>query len=321
MNRSRAIVQKGIRAKHGFARFVAARLAAGHIVRVRQTTSQGEGTRTVQESLENDGDEPQAAVIEPLRKRKAGSGSPYTRPTEIEQILTLLMSLSLDEAIARARIRNRHSVGWLPGECLLHMTRRAARMRDMRAYGRWYDQLAERVRAGLPRPASKNRPAARELEIADAGFDRFIIMLTADLNGYDDRLDIWEARFDLALINLRRDALKKTLRKPEAPEMVDIDGDPLIAAEAALKQGEDNPVADALLNENDFRSRYFEAIDALPTEQNRIITMTAEGIPVGTGAAGEQSISGLLGMSPRMVNYHKNRAIEAIRCAMEGGEA
>ena len=29
-------------------------------------------------------------------------------------------------------------------------------------------------------------------------------MLAADLHGYDDRLDIWEARFDLALINLRR---------------------------------------------------------------------------------------------------------------------
>jgi hypothetical protein len=274
----------------------------------------------VQECSENGGDEPQSDVIEPLRKRKA-SGAPYSRPAEIEQVLTLLISLPIDESVARARIRNRKSAGWLPGECLLHMTRRAARMRDMRAYERWYQELAERVRAGLPRPANKNRPSARELEIADAGFDRFIGMLAADLHGYDDRLDIWEARFDLALVNLRRDALKKTLPKSDAPQMVDIDGDPVIAAEAARERGEDNPVADALLNENDFRSRYFDAIDALPREQNRIITMTAEGIPVGTGAAGEHSISGLLGMSPRMVNYHTNRAIEAIRCAMEGGEA
>jgi hypothetical protein len=275
----------------------------------------------VQESSENGGDEPEGNLIEPLRKRKAGSGSPYTRPIEIEQILALLIGLPLDEAIARARIRNRHSVGWLPGECLIHMTRRAARIGDMRAYERWYEQLAERVRAGLPRPANRNRPSARELDIADIGFDRFLGILVADLHAYDDRLDIWEARFDLALFNLRRDALRKGLPKKDGPEMVEIDGDQMVAAEAAREQGAFNPVDDAFLNERDFRSRYFDAIDALPTEQNRIITMTIEGIPVGTGAAGEQSISGLLGMSPRMVNYHKNRAIEAIRCAMEGGEA
>lgn len=274
----------------------------------------------MQESRGN-GDEPEAVIIEPLRKRKVRSGSPYTRPTEIEQVLTLLISLPIDEAIARARIRNRRSVGWLPGECLLHMTRRAARMHDMRAYERWYEQLAERVRAGLPRPSNKDRPSARELEIADVGFDRFIAMLTADLNGYDNRLDIWEARFDLALINLRRDALKKTLRKPDAPEIVEIEGDCAIAAEAARERGAFNPVDDALLNESDFRSRWFDAIDALPTEQNRIITMIAEGIPIGTGAAGEQSISTLLGIHPRTVNNHKNRAFDAIRRAMKGGEA
>lgn len=170
-------------------------------------------------------------MIEPLRKHKLGSGPVYARPKEIEQLLQLLVALPVDEGIARARIHNRRAPGWLPGECVVHMIRRAARMRDFRSYQRWYDVLSERIRAGLPRPANRLRPAARELEIGEAGFDRFIAMLAADLNGYDLRLDIWEARFDLALANLRRDALRRVLPTVGEPETVEIGDDPFLAGE------------------------------------------------------------------------------------------
>lgn len=268
----------------------------------------------------SNGHEPGAEVIEPLRKKKLGNGPVYTRPDEIEQLLRLLVTQSVDEAITRARIRNRRAPGWLPGECVVHMTRRAARMRDLRSYQRWYEVLAQRVRAGLPRPVNKNRPAARELEIGEAGFDRFVAMLAIDLNGYDERLDIWEARFDLALANLRKDALRKVLPAENEPETIEIGDDSLLAAEVERAQGAFDPFDPARLNEADFRSRVWDAIDALPTEQNRIITMMAQGIPIGTGAAGEQSISGLLGMQPRTINNHKNRAYEAIRRTVEGDE-
>jgi hypothetical protein len=265
------------------------------------------------------GNEPD--MIEPLRKKKLGNGPIYTRPTEIEQLLQLLVTLPVDEAIARARIRSRSAAGWIPGECVIHMARHAARMHDRRLYQRWYEVLADRVRAGLPRPANKNRPAARELELGEAGFDRFIAMLATDLNGYDERLDIWEARFDLALANLRRDALRKVLPAEDEPETVEIGDDPLLSAEVERAQGAFDPFDPARLNEADFRSRVWDAIDALPTEQNRIITMTAEGIPIGTGAPGERSISTLLGLQPRTINNHKNRAYDAIRRAVEGDEA
>jgi DNA-directed RNA polymerase specialized sigma24 family protein len=269
----------------------------------------------------SNGGEPGTQRIEPLRKRKLGSGPVYTRPKDIEQLLQLLITLPSDEAIARARIRNRRAPGWLPGECVVHMTRRAARKRDQRSYQRWYEILAERIRAGLPRSADQYRSAARELEIGEAGFDRFLEMLATDVRGYDERLDIWEARFDLALANLRRDALRKVLPAKGEPETVEIGDDPLLAAEVERARGAFDPFDPARLNEADFRSRLWHAIDELPTEQNRIITMTLQGIPIGTGAAGEQSISTLLGMQPRTINNHKNRAYDAIRRAMEGDDA
>ncbi len=274
----------------------------------------------MQESWTND-DKPEPELIEPLRKRKVGSGPLYTRPEEIEQILRLLITLPIDEAIARARIRNRRSPGWLPGECVLHMTRRAGRLRDRRSYQRWYEVLAERVRVGLPRPRNKNRPAARELEIGEAGFERFIAMLSIDLNVYDERLDIWEARFDLALKNLRRDALRKLLPVDDEPETVYIGDDPILAEEVERAQGAFDPFDPGRFNEEDFRSRVWDAIDALPTEQNRILTMMAQGIPIGTGAVGEQTIASLLGLHPRTINNHKRRAFETVREAIEGDEA
>ena len=274
----------------------------------------------MQESWTND-DKPEPDAVDPLRKRKTGSGALYTRPSQIEQMLKLLIALPVEEALARARIRNRKSPGWLPGECVLHMLRRAARLRDRRSYGRWYDILAERVLAGLSRPSNRDRPAARELELAETGFHRFVAMLAVDSNVYDERLDIWDARFDLALKNLRRDALRKLLPADDEPETVEIGDDPGLAEEVERAQGAFDPFDPGRLNEEDFRSRLWDAIDALPREQNRILTMMAKGIPIGTGAPGEESIATLLGLHPRTINNHKRRAFATLREAMKGDEA
>ena len=267
------------------------------------------------------GEEQIAETIPPLRNRKLKNGPLYSRPEEIEALLAMLVTLPEEEALARARIRNRRTPGWLPGECLVHMMRRAGRLRNRSAYRRWYELVAERIGAALPRPASKRRPTTTELEIVDAALDRFLRLLGPDLTDYEKRLDIWEARFDLALANLRRDALEKVLPGKDEPRTVEIGDDPVLAEEVERAKGAFDPFDPARMNEEDFRSRVWAAIDALPTEQNRILTMMANGIPFGTGAEGEQSITGILRMQPRTVNNQKRRAFEAIREALHGDEA
>ena len=264
------------------------------------------------------GEEQIAETIPPLRNRKLKNGPLYTRPEEIEVLLSLLVTLPEDEALARARIRNRRSPGWLPGECLVHMMRRAGRLRNRSAYRRWYELVGERIRSGLPRPANKQRPTTTELEIVEVAFDRFGRLLGPDLADYEKRLDIWEARFDLALANLRRDALDKVLPGKDEPRTVEIGDDAGLAEEVERAKGAFDPFDPARMNEENFRSRVWAAIDALPTEQNRILTMMANGIPFGTGAEGAQSITGILRMQPRTVNNHKRRAFAAIRQAFDG---
>ena len=252
--------------------------------------------------------------IPALRKRKI-DGEPYCRPPEIEYLLQLLVQIESEEALARARIRRRSAPGWLPGECLIHMLRRAGRAKNRRQYNRWCELVLERVRAALPRVGEGTSPDI--LEVADHAFDRFVGLLGPDLEGYDERLDIWEARFDLALANLRRDAFRRNATLEDS-DTIAVGDDPALLNEMERALGAFDPFDPAKAADDDFRSKVWDAIDALPTEQNRILTMMREGLPVGSGAAGEPSISGILGRTPRTILNQKLRAFAAIRRAVTG---
>lgn len=256
--------------------------------------------------------------IPALRKQKV-DGTPYVRPSDIEGLLRVLVKIDEDDALARARIRRRSAPGWLPGECLIHMLRRAGRRRDQRSYNKWCALILERVRAGLPR-ADGEAVAARTIELTDYALDRFVGMLGPDLAGYDERLDIWEARFDLALANLRRDAFRRHASGDEVGEVISLGDDAALAAEVERARGAFDPFDPARDAEDDFRSRVWTAINALPTEQNRILTMMREEMPVGTGAAGEISMSGVLNRTPRTILNYKLKAIAAVRRAVLGDE-
>lgn len=261
----------------------------------------------------------EADHVTALRKRKV-DGALYCRPPDIENLLGVLIRIDEADALARARIRSRRAPGWLPGECLVHMMRRAGQRGERRAYNQWCTLVLERVRGGLPR-ASDVSATARTLELAEYALDRFVGLLGPDLAGYEDRLDIWEARFDLALANLRRDAFRRDTVVDDQPvETVTIGDDEAVRLEVERALGAFNPFDPALEAEDDFRSRVWAAIDALPTEQNRIMTMMREGLPVGSGAAGENSISGILGKTPRTILNQKLRAFAVIREAIDGAE-
>ncbi|GAB7551941.1 hypothetical protein NRB_14420 [Novosphingobium sp. 11B] len=256
-------------------------------------------------------------TVEPLRKRKA-DGTLYLRPPDMERLLVGLMSIDEGELLARAAIRRRSAPGWLPGECLVHMMRRAGRNRDRRAYNRWCALVLERIGARLMQRPESSVPVAN-LERAEYALDRFVAMLGPDLEAYDERLDIWEARFDLALANLRRDAFRRAYSAEET-DTVGIADDPAIIAEVERSVGSFDPFDPARLADEDFRFRTWAAIDALPTEQNRVIIMMHSGLPVGTGAEGQHSISGMLGTTPRTILNWKHKAYAAIRAAVEGDE-
>ena len=247
-----------------------------------------------------------AEVIPPLRNRKVSDGTLYTRSDDVERLLAGLVALPEDEILSRAAITRRSAPGWLPGECLVFMMRRASRRRDRRAYDRWCTLVLARIRARMPYVPGTGPASSRELEMADYGLNRFGSLLGPDLDGYNEKLDIYEAVFDLALANLRRDALRTVLPAKGEPTPVELGSDPRLELEVERAKSGDDIFGHARENDEDFRSTAWAAIDALPTEQNRILTMIREGVPPGEMAA-------ILGLSPRTLLNHKNAAIAAVR--------
>lgn len=106
-----------------------------------------------------------AEAIPPLRNRKVSDGSLYTRSSDVERLLAGLVILPEDEVLARAAITRRSAPGWLPGECLVFMMRRASRRRNRRGYDRWCTLVLARIRARMPYVLRTGPASTRELEM------------------------------------------------------------------------------------------------------------------------------------------------------------
>lgn len=256
-------------------------------------------------------------VIPPLRKikrSKASGGSKietlYARPDEIERLLEGLVGLAEDELLARAALRRRSAPGWLPGECLVFMMRRAGRRKDKRAYGRWVTLILERITAVMTRGGSDRAPTTLELQMSEYGVDRFVRLLGPDLTGYEDKLDIYEAKFDMAVLNLRRDALATFLTPKGEEPIIEISIDDEQDIDAQLAKSDPDLFNYAQNNDEDFRSRVWAAIDALPREQKEILTMMRDGMTPG-------EIAKHRGTEPRTLLNRKNAAMAAVRAAVE----
>ena len=146
-------------------------------------------------------------VITPLRKRRP-TGELYTRPPEIESMLEEFASLSRDELLERARVTRPSDPAYIPSECLVYLVRASRFDNNDDWFERLYKILNARVLHRLPR--AKGRVGTRRVqshsdgEIRDRAYGRFVELLSADRNSYQDRLDYVEVRFDGAVASLRR---------------------------------------------------------------------------------------------------------------------
>jgi hypothetical protein len=239
-------------------------------------------------------DEEAAEAIPPLRKRTVDDVL-YERRPETTRLISGLLQLPEREALERARISRRSDPGWLRGECLVFMMRRA------------------RIRQQMPHGRTTANQTPLELALAEYGPNRFAMLLRPDLDGYNEQLDIYEAVFDLAVSRLRKDALRTLLPKRDdaepKPSHVEFGSSPAVDLEVERAKSCDDLFGDAHRNDEAFRSAVWAAIDALPTEQNRILTMMRDGVAPGEMAQ-------ILGLEPKTLYNRKQAAMKAVREAM-----
>jgi hypothetical protein len=260
--------------------------------------------------------------VPPLRKRRL-TGELYTRDPKIEALLIELATLSRDELLARAQISDRRDRDYVPSECLVHIIR-ASRFDNRETwFGRLYQVLSERVLRSLPKAESRDgRTESLALgSVRDKVFGRFTDLLAGDRAEYLEKLDYFEVRFDGALASLRKDAQAQVWRDENRKTPLELDeetGEPSPEVEKAAA-GSD-PLRPPEIDTENYRLRLDAAIEALPREQSRIITMLRQGFQIDSSNPNVLTISKALDKSEKTVRLHRDKALATLRAMLKDGD-
>lgn len=260
------------------------------------------------------------SVPTPLTKRGL-DGTRYTRPPEIEAALTRVLALPRDGVIAQAQVRDPADPAFIPSECLIHLLRHSRRDNNDAYFERLYKALMDRVDRALPRAESRRGDEVHEdfgrAQIRDQVRDRLQVMLVEDRKTPGDRLDFFEVRFAAAIASLRGTAREKAWREANRSEPLELgpeDGELSVEVERAAGSLD---VETALLSDDpNYRSHLDAAIDALPTDQRRIIEMLRAGMLIDSSEPGVVSIRQVLGCAEKTVRNRRDAAIRALRAAL-----
>lgn len=131
---------------------------------------------------------------------------------------------------------------------------------------------------------------------------------------------MFEIRFDLALLSLKNDALKRSYRSENRNTDLGFDDDSADIApevEAAL-EGYD-PFEKTAFDNYRYRCNLDAAIESLPELQQRIIEMTRLDIPIDSTDPNEITISKALDKAEKTIRNHKKKALSHLRILLQGG--
>lgn len=262
------------------------------------------------------------AIVTPLRKRRIG-GKLYERDPKIEAFIAELAILPRDELIVRAEITKRTDPGYIPSECLVYFIRASRRDNNEAWFERLYRILIERVLRSLPRTESSYGKTESLTcgAVRDKVFGRFVELLSADRAAYVDKLDYFEVRFDGALASMRRDAQEQAWRDENRSRPLEYDEESgELSPEVEAAAGTYDPFAASDFDEPAYRLRLDAAIEALPTEQSRIIHMLGQGFPIDSKEPDVMTIAKALSRSEKTVRTYRDKAFAALRAAMADGD-
>jgi len=271
-------------------------------------------------SKPEDGD---AASITPLRKRRL-TGELYMRDSKLEALLAELALLSRDALIERAAISRRTDPRFIPSECLVYFVRASRQDNHEAWFERLYRVLTERVLRSLPKaesPDGKTEALTRGI-VRDKVFGRFVELLSSDRAVYAEKLDYFEVRFDGALASLRRDAQEQAWRDENRSQALEYDEESgKLSPDVEAAAGAHDPFATSDFDDPAYRLHLDAAIEALPTEQSRIIHMLSQGFTIDSKEPNVMTIAKALGRSEKTVRTYRDKAFAALRAVMaEGNE-
>jgi DNA-directed RNA polymerase specialized sigma24 family protein len=238
-------------------------------------------------------------------------------------LLHALKDLSRDELLARAQIRARDDAGYIPTECLVYFVRASRADNSDAWFERLYKILSARVLRALP-TADAADGASRSLtreRIREKVYGRFVEMMAGDRQAYDERLDFFEIRFDMALKRLRQDAQRQAWRDENRFQPLSYEDDSgELSPEIEEAAGRANPLEGLEIDNEAFRLRLDAAIETLPPEQSRTIQMLMLGYQIHSEDPDVITICTALKKSPKTIWNYRDRAIKTLRRVLIEGD-
>jgi DNA-directed RNA polymerase specialized sigma24 family protein len=205
----------------------------------------------------------------------------------------------------------------------LHFVRASRSDNSNASFERLYKILFARVLRALPSADSADGVTSsltRE-RVRDKVSERFVEMLAGDRQIYDDRLDFFEIRFDMALKRLRLDAQKQAWRDENRNQPISYDEDSgELSPEIERAAGSVNPFEGPEFHGEAFRLLLDAAIEALPPEQIRTIQMLMLDYQIHSEDPTITTICKVLGKTPKTIWNYRDRAMKALRKALIEGE-
>ena len=186
-----------------------------------------------------------------------------------------------------------------------------------------YKILLDRILRALPSAESTDGETSsltRE-RIRDKVYERIVEMLARDRQAYEDRLDFFEVRFDMALKRLRLDAQKQAWREANRSRPITYDEDTSeLDPEIEKAAGSVNPLDGLEYRNEAFRLRLDAAIEALPPEQSRTVQMLMLDYQIHSEDPAVTTICSVLQKTPKTIWNYRDRAMKALQKALIEGE-
>lgn len=250
--------------------------------------------------------------LPPLRK-KTVDGKLYRRRASAEVLIHRCHELTFDDLCDRAEISARTSEDYIPSEVLVYFLRQTKTHNNDAQFVALYQLLQKRIKSVCP--PSKVRKGDGEgivgtlQDIQDFVLDDFAVRVMQDRHEYEEKLDIFEYAFDMAVARRKHDAMRIMYRrdKPTEPLHYNEDGDIPADVEEALAKL--NPDKRSLEDEITYRFQLQRAIDSLPDDERRVINMIFAKIPSESNDPEVQTISTILKCKPQTVRNRRDRAV------------
>lgn len=226
----------------------------------------------------------------PLRKMRRSTGAVYARFPDVVEILLELYALSDAEVASRCAIPY-GSPDYVPTECVIHFLRH--RLYTPKTFEPLFRILQRRVRKLR---LSKIDPDYNE-QVREGAFGRFHMLIAAETQGYEKRLDIFEVNFRTAFSMLMIDELRgQSAHAAHETERSTSDGD-----DDGNGDFEDGTDPETMIRRIDVEQRMKVLQDCATLRQRKIVKLIWLGTPIETNIPGKHSISSLLGVDPKTV--------------------